>query len=480
MNISSYQHFYINNEWQAPSGHAEFSVINPATERIIATVPKGENADIDRAVAAAREAFDKGPWPRMSAAERAQCMKELSAALQADLPALAALITQEMGSPMSFSLPGQAYASTMVLDYYAQLAQSYPFEEQRAGLQKPLLVRGLPVGVVAAITPWNVPLFTLMLKLAPALAAGCTLVLKPSPETPLSTYALIEAVAKTSIPPGVINLVPADRDVGEYLVSHPGVDKVSFTGSTVAGRKIGGICGQQLKRCTLELGGKSAAIILDDANLDKVVPELLPAAIMNSGQACIAQTRILAPRQRYTEIVETFSAAFSSLKVGDPMQQDTHIGPLFSQHHRERVESYINLGQQEGASVVTGGGRPRHLERGWYIEPTLFADVDNNMRIAQEEIFGPVVVMIPYDSDADAARIANDSDYGLSGSVWGEDTERGLDIARQVRTGTYTVNGLSLDFNGPFGGFKQSGLGRELGPEGLQAYLETQCIALQS
>jgi betaine-aldehyde dehydrogenase len=368
----------------------------------------------------------------------------------------------------------------MVLDYYAQLAQSYPFEEQRAGLQKPLLVRGLPVGVVAAITPWNVPLFTLMLKLAPALAAGCTLVLKPSPETPLSTYALIEAVAKTSIPPGVINLVPADRDVGEYLVSHPGVDKVSFTGSTVAGRKIGGICGQQLKRCTLELGGKSAAIILDDANLDKVVPELLPAAIMNSGQACIAQTRILAPRQRYTEIVETFSAAFNSLKVGDPMQQDTHIGPLFSQHHRERVESYINLGQQEGASVVTGGGRPRHLERGWYIEPTLFADVENNMRIAQEEIFGPVVVVIPYDSDADAARIANDSDYGLSGSIWGEDTERGLDIARQVRTGTYTVNGLSLDFNGPFGGFKQSGVGRELGPEGLQAYLETQCIALQS
>jgi betaine-aldehyde dehydrogenase len=339
-------------------------------------------------------------------------------------------------------------------------------------------VRQEAIGVVAAITPWNVPLFTAMLKLAPALAAGCTVVLKPSPETPLDAYYLAEAIAKTDIPPGVINILPADREAGEYLVRHPGVDKVSFTGSTVAGRKIGAICGEQIKRCTLELGGKSAAIILDDANLDEAIPGLLPGALMNTGQACVAQTRILASRARYNDVVESLAAAVAAMKQGDPMDETVELGPMFAKRQMDRVLDYINIGKAEGARIATGGSRPAGMDSGWFVEPTVFADVDNSMRIAQEEIFGPVLVVIPYDDEADALRIANDSNYGLSGSVWTTDIERGLDVARQVRTGTYTINGMGMDFRSPFGGYKQSGIGRELGPEGLAAFCEYKTINL--
>lgn len=476
--IKSHQHFFIGNEWVRPSSAAEFEVINPATEQCIATVPEAQNADIDRAVQAAREAFDHGPWPTMTGSERAKCMRQLSEVLQQDVPGLASIITQEMGCPISFSMAGQTFAPIMVLNYYADLAESYAFEEDRAGFLNPVKVRQEAVGVVAAITPWNVPLFTAMLKVAPALAAGCSIVLKPSPETPLDAYYLAEAVAKTDIPPGVLNILPADRDVGEYLVRHPGVDKVSFTGSTGAGRKIGAICGEQIKRCTLELGGKSAAIVLDDVDLDEAIPGLLPGALMNTGQACVAQTRILASRARYNDVVEALAVQVASMKQGDPMDETVEVGPLFAKRQMQRVLDYIAIGRDEGASVATGGKRAAALDSGWFVEPTVFSNVSNDMRIAQEEIFGPVLVVIPYDNEADAIRIANDSDYGLSGSVWSGDVEHGLDIARKVRTGTYTINGMGMDFRSPFGGYKQSGIGRELGPEGLQAFCEYKTINL--
>jgi aldehyde dehydrogenase (NAD+) len=285
-------------------------------------------------------------------------------------------------------------------------------------------------------------------------------------------------IEESGLPAGVVNIVPAGREVGEHLVRHPDVDKVAFTGSTAAGRKIGAICGEQLKRVTLELGGKSAAIIADDADLDATLPILMPFALMNNGQACVAQTRILAPRSRYDEVRDALAEAIANFKIGDPLDPATECGPLVAERQRDRVEGYIAKGRQEGATVVVGGGRPSGLDSGWYVEPTLFADVDNSMTIAQEEIFGPVLSLIAYDDDDDAVAIANDSDYGLSGSVYTTDVARGIEIAKRVRTGTYAVNNLGMDFGAPFGGFKSSGLGRELGPEGLEAYLEAKSILL--
>jgi len=358
------------------------------------------------------------------------------------------------------------------------LARTDPFEELRQGVLGQALVRREPIGVVGAIVPWNVPLFTTIAKLAPSLAAGCTVVLKPSPETPLDAIILAEALIEIGLPAGVVNILPAGREVGEYLVTHPGIDKVSFTGSTAAGKRIASLCGERLRRCSLELGGKSAAIILEDADLESTITGLLPAAMMNNGEACVAQTRILAPRARYSEVVEALCAKVGALPVGDPLDPATEVGPLAAGRQRDRVEKYIALGQEEGAKIAIGGGRPSGLDKGWYVEPTVFVDVDNQMRIAQEEIFGPVVCVIPYDGADDAVSIANDSDYGLSGSVWTADPDRGLDIARQVRTGTYTINGFTLDFATPFGGFKQSGIGREFGPEGLELFLEFKSVNL--
>jgi betaine-aldehyde dehydrogenase len=476
--VKTYDRLFIGGDWVAPAASTTIEVISPHTEEVIARVPHAAEADVDRAVTAARQALEQGSWPGLGATDRADLLAKLSATLQSRMSDVAAAISEEMGSPITWSTLAQAFAPTMILDYYAGLARTYPFEELRQGVLGQALVRREPVGVVGAIVPWNVPLFTTIAKLAPSLAAGCTVVLKPSPETPLDAIILAEALIEVGLPKGVVNILPAGREVGEYLVTHPGVDKISFTGSTAAGKRIASLCGERLRRYSLELGGKSAAIILDDADLESTIAGLLPAAMMNNGEACVAQTRILAPRGRYTDIVEALSEKVGAQKVGDPLDPATEVGPLVAGRQRDRVEKYIALGQEEGAKISVGGGRPAGLEKGWYVEPTVFIDVDNKMRIAQEEIFGPVICVIPYDGADEAVAIANDSDYGLSGSVWTADPQRGLDIARRVRTGTYTINGFTLDFGTPFGGFKESGIGREFGPEGLELFLEYKSVNL--
>jgi betaine-aldehyde dehydrogenase len=467
--MKSYDRLFIGGEWVEPSSTSVFEVVSPATQELVGSVPEAQNADIDRAVAAAREAFEHGPWPRMTPVERAAVLTKVADAIRNDLQGIAELITNEMGSPVAWGSMAQVYAPTMILDYYAGLGSTFAFDTVRDGLLGPVLVTKEPIGVVAAITPWNVPLFLAAAKLSPALLSGSTVVFKPAPETPLDANVLAEIFTEAGLPPGVLNVVPAGREVGAYLVAHPGVDKVSFTGSTAAGRAIGASCGQNLKRVSLELGGKSAAILLDDVDLDTSIPLLLPNAIMNNGEACISLTRILAPRDRYAEVTEALVEQVRAMKVGDPLDPATEVGPLVAERQRDRVENYIKIGQDEGAKVAIGG----------FVEPTVFVDVDNSMRIAQEEIFGPVLSVIPYDTEADAVRIANDSDYGLCGAVYTGDNDRGLGVARQVRTGTYMVNSnVPIDFSSPFGGYKASGVGREFGEDGLELFLEKKTINL--
>ena len=468
---------FIGGEWVDPHSTETIEVISPHTEQVIASVPHADAIDIDRAVATAREALDSGPWGKATQEERADVLDGVNAGIAARADDFAQCITAENGSPLIFSHMGQVGATSMVVDYFATLAREFDFEEERQGaiMASKVTVQHAPVGVVGAIVPWNVPLFVTMFKIAPAIAAGCSVVLKPAPETPLDAYLLADVLMEAGLPAGAVNIVPAGRETGEHLVRHPDVDKIAFTGSTAAGKRIASICGEQLKRVTLELGGKSAAIILADADVEATVDALLPLGTMNSGQACVAQTRILAPRGMADAVATGLAARAEAMKVGDPADMETEIGPMVAERQRDRVEKYLRQGEEEGAKVLCGGGRPAHMETGWYVEPTVFGNVDNSMRIAQEEIFGPVLSVIAYDDVDDAVRIANDSHYGLSGSVWG-DPEVAESVARRIRTGQMNVNGFMLEPCAPFGGFKESGLGREGGPEGLAAYVEDKAI----
>ncbi|MGW1077575.1 aldehyde dehydrogenase [Streptomyces sp. NPDC002537] len=476
--IVEHGQLFIGGTMTGPAGRDTIDVVSPHTEDVIGRVPHATREDVDRAVAAARTAFDSGTWADRPLADRLAVVTRIKDGIAARHEEIARLISAQNGSPYSWSVLAQALGAVMVWDTALAVARDIPYEERRAGVLGPLLVRREPVGVVAAVVPWNVPQFVTAAKLAPALLTGCSVVLKPAPETPLDAYLLAEIVTEAGLPEGVLSILPAGREVSEYLVGHPGVDKVSFTGSVASGKRVMEVAARNLTRVTLELGGKSAAIILPDADLEAAVAGIVPSAWMNNGQACVAQTRILVPRAHYDELAERFAAAAGALVVGDPLDPATQIGPLVAERQQRRSLDYIALGQREGAKILAGGGRPAAPDRGWYVEPTLFGEVTNTMRIAREEIFGPVICLLPYEDEEEAVRIADDSDYGLSGSVWTADVPRGLDIARRVRTGTYSVNTFSLDMLGPFGGYKNSGLGREFGPEGFAAYLEHKMIHL--
>lgn len=477
-----HENLYIGGRWVRPTTDRLITPVNPSTEEPLGSVPEAVEADVDAAVRAAREAFDTaGGWADWEPERRAEVMERFATELDARSERIASAVSSQNGMPIGVARQLEVGYPSAVLRYYAGLARTTEFTETRAGLLGGSVeVRGVPVGVVAAIVPWNYPQVLSTFKIAPAMAAGCTVVLKPSPEAVLDSFVVAEAAEAAGVPAGVLNIVPGGREAGAHLVSHPGVDKVAFTGSTPAGRAIAEVCGRLLRPVTLELGGKSAGIVLDDADLNPATigEELVRATFTNNGQTCFLSTRILAPRSRYTEVVDLVTELARTLPVGDALDERTLIGPLVTAQQRERVEGYIAKGRAEGARLTTGGGRPAGLDRGWFVEPTVFTDVAGGSVLAQEEIFGPVLCVLPYDDVEDAVRIANDSDFGLGGTVWTSDAERGAAIARRVRTGTIGVNRYLPDPIAPFGGVKGSGLGRELGPEGLRAYLQPQSLYL--
>ncbi|UOT00035.1 aldehyde dehydrogenase [Xanthomonas arboricola] len=469
---------FIDGQWRASSGDRDVDVIAPHTEQRLLRYTEPSPADTEAAIAAARAAFDSGPWPQLSPQERGVVLKRVAAQLRARLPELAEAWTGQVGATIGFSRRASQQAPGL-FDYYGDLIATHPFVEPRARANGGRVhIVQEPVGVVATITPWNAPLVLLCYKVAAALAAGCTVVAKPSPETPIDAYILAECISAAGVPDGVFNLLPGGREVGEQLIRHPQVDKVSFTGSTQAGRLIGVACAERLARVGLELGGKSAAIVLDDADITKLLPSLVPYSMPITGQVCFALTRVLVPAQRRDQILQAYCAAVGALRLGDPFAAETGMGPLALGRQLERVQSYIAQGRAEGARLVMGGGRPTHLPRGFFIEPTVFAGVTPDMTIAREEIFGPVVSFIDYQDEADLIAKVNASDFGLHGTVYSEDPDRAYRIARRVRSGSHSINGMWVDFDMPFGGVKHSGIGREGGIEGLHAFLETKTIYL--
>jgi betaine-aldehyde dehydrogenase len=469
---------FIGGRWETSTGSGRLQVISPTTEDVVGDLPAPTSEDVDRAVGTARAAFDTGPWPRMAVADRADALQRVVDHLMARSDDAVELQIDEMGGTRSF-IEANFRGIPPLLDQIVRDSQQVALSEVRDGTSGQVLVTRHPVGVVAGIVPWNSPLMVAMTKLVPALLTGCPIVLKTAPESPLSAYVLAEAVEAAGLPPGVVSVLGGAVDVGEALVAHPGVDMVTFTGSTLGGRKVASVCGAQLKRVTCELGGKSAAIFLPEADLGRFVPIYLGNCVRNVGQICIALSRVLVPRPRQDELVDGLAAMLSAMSIGDPHDPNTDLGPLAAERQRERVEGCIRSGIEEGAALAYGGGRPAGLGRGWFVEPTVFRDVSNTMTVAREEVFGPVISVIPYDHVDEAVATANDSEYGLFGAVYGPDVKEATRVACRLQTGTCAINeGPSSGGGGPFGGWKQSGLGRERAPEGLLEFLELRSIAM--
>jgi acyl-CoA reductase-like NAD-dependent aldehyde dehydrogenase len=465
---------FIGGEWVSPSGDGSIEVVNASTEEVMGRIPEGTPADVDRAVEAARAAFET--WSTTPLEERIALCSAVAGRLQDRQEEIAALVSQELGSPIKVSMMVQAGLPIMDFASMEHLVEHIPWESQ---IGNSLIVRE-PIGVVGAITPWNYPLHQIAAKVAPAMAAGCTVVLKPSEVTPLNAFVLAEIFDEVGVPAGVLNIVTGYGPVvGEAIAGHPGIDMVSFTGSTRAGRRVSEVAAATVKKVALELGGKSPNVILDDADLEKAVVNGIRKCYLNSGQTCSALTRMLVPREMLPVVEQIAAAAAAQTTVGEPFDESTALGPLVSDVQRERVRSYIEKGVAEGAKLVCGGAEPPEgLDRGYFVQPTVFSEVTPDMTIAREEIFGPVLAIMPYDDEDDAIRIANDTEYGLAGGVYSGDEERAKAVARRIRTGQVEINGAAFNPLAPFGGYKQSGHGRELGPYGIEEFLTLKSLQL--
>ncbi|MGV9863717.1 aldehyde dehydrogenase [Rhodococcus koreensis] len=480
--IADREQVFVGGRWVESTGDEWIDLVDPFTEKKAARIRSATTEDVERAVQAARTSFDSGEWASRTMAERADVLDEIASRLESRVEELTPLGVIEVGIPVAVSGPTQQMTAGL-FRAVAAVARDYSTRDDRTradgGVSRILKE---PTGVVAAIIPWNGPIGTIAFKVAPALAAGCSVILKTAPEAPLSPSVFADVIgeltAEGKIPDGVVSVLCADREVSETLVTNPDVDHITFTGSTLAGRRIMSLAGERIARVSLELGGKSAAIILDDADLGHVMQSLPMGGCMQSGQACIALTRVLVSRKRHDEVVEALKGALGFLTMGNPWEQTTFLGPLAMERQRDRVESYIASAKEEGATVVLGGGRPAGVDHGFFVEPTLIDGVRNDMRVAQEEIFGPVVSVITYEDEEEAIAIANDSIYGLSGAVYTADLEHGFEVAQRIRTGTVSVNATIIDFTVPFGGYKQSGVGREGGVEGLEEFFETKTVHL--